>query len=214
MIQNGAERAERSNKWGTVPQEMIDYIRRMLSKQVDWRSILRNFIGRTRTLERNSTIRKINKKMPYVFPGVKRPLRANFACFIDQSGSMSDEDIALLFGELEGLANLTTLDLYHFDTALDLDSHQVWKRGMPYPNPERTRCGGTDFQCVADFCNEPENRGKWSGIIILTDGYAPTMGAIVGSKVLWVITEHGTKEAVRPGDLAVQMSQEKKFKEY
>jgi len=127
---------------------------------------------------------------------------------------MSDDDIAMLFGELEGLSNLTEIDIYHFDTELDESSHQVWKRGSPYPNPERTRCGGTDFQCVANFMNNPRRRGKWSGAIILTDGYAPEMGTTPGTKVLWVITETGTMTAVRTGDLAVQMSVSKSFQEY
>lgn len=214
LIEKGAMRAEQTTNWGTMPSEMVDYIRSMISKEIDWRSILRNFIGRTRTLERNSTIRKINKKMPYIYPGVKRPFRANFACFIDQSGSMSDDDIAMLFSEMQGLAGLTEIDVYHFDTEIDEDSHKVWSRTKPFPKPMRTRCGGTDFQAVADFCNKHENRGKWSGVIILTDGYAPKMGAINGAKTMWVITETGTMSAVREGDLAVQMSKEKKFREY
>lgn len=215
LIHKGAERAERSQNWGTMPAEVQEYIKRYLSKTIDWKSILKNFIGRVRSYERNSTIRKINKKMPYIYPGVKRPLKATFACFIDQSGSMADKDIAMLFSELEGLANETEIDVYHFDTEIDEESHMTWKRGMAHPKCLRTRCGGTDFQSVADFCNNPKKRkSKWSGVIILTDGYAPKMGVINGAKVLWVITETGTMEAVRPSDLAIQMKKEKKFKEY
>lgn len=215
MIEKGVMRADMSNDWGSMPSSIQEIIRKMISREIDWRSIVRNFIGRCRTMQRNSTIRKINKKMPYVFPGVKRPLRATFACFIDQSGSMSDDDIALLFGELEGFAQETTLDVFHFDTQIDEKSHTVWKKGSPFPPAHRTRCGGTDFQCVADFANGRENRGKWSGIVILTDGYAPGItGGILGAKTLWVITETGTMEPIREGDLAVQMKKEKAFKRF
>lgn len=215
MIANGAQRADRDNSWGTVSHTIQEYIRKMLSNEVDWRSIIRNFIGRSRTLERYSTIKRINKKFPYMQPGVKRPMRANFACFMDQSGSMSDDDIALLFSELGNLANLTTLDVFHFDTEIDEKSHHVWKRGDNTPRRLRTRCGGTDFQAVADFCNRPENRSKWSGVIILTDGYAPKMGAINGARTLWVVTPTGTLEHVRPGDLCCQMKKDSgQFKRY
>lgn len=215
MIKNGIKRADQHNSWGTVPHSIQEYLRKLMSSEVDWRSIIRNFVGRSRTLERNSSIKRINKKMPYVHPGVRRPMRANFACFMDQSGSMSDEDIALLFSELGNLANLTQLDVFHFDTEIDEKSHHVWKRGDNTPRTLRTRCGGTDFQAVANFCNRPEHRAKWSGVIILTDGYAPQMGAINGARVLWVVTPSGTMDHVRPGDLACKMSRDSgKFRSY
>lgn len=206
LVERAAKNAERSNNWGTVPQHIQELIQKMLSREIDWRSILKNFIGRCRSQERYSTIKKINKKMPYIHPGVKRPLHANFACFIDQSGSMSDQDIALMFGELQSLSSLIEIDTFHFDTEIDENSYRRWKKNDPFP-PLRTRCGGTDFQAVADFCNRPENRGRWSGIIILTDGYAPTMGQVMNARVLWVITETGTMDAVRTGDLAIKMKQ-------
>lgn len=214
IMGKAALEAQKSNSWGTVPHEIQQVIQRLLSKEVDWRSVLRNFIGRTRTIERNSTIRKINKKLPYIQPGVKRPLIANFAVFLDQSGSVGDEDLQLFFGEMESLAKFTAIDVYHFDTEIDVKSHTVWKKGSVHPKAHRTRCGGTDFNAVADFCNDKANKGKWSGVIILTDGYAPKMKNIVGSRVLWVITETGTMETVRKGDLACQMKKEKQFKKY
>lgn len=214
MMGNAAMEAQRSNNWGSVSHEIQEVINRLLSRDVDWRSILRNFIGRTRTTERNSTIRRVNKKLPYIQPGVKRPTRANFACFIDQSGSMCDDDIALMFSELESLAALTSIDVFHFDTEIDLKSKTVWKKGAATPKPHRTRCGGTDFNAVADYCNDKANRGNYSGVIILTDGYAPTMKAVNNTKILWVITETGTMGAVRQGDLACQLKREKQFKRY
>lgn len=215
MVEKAVKRADRSNEWGSVPQEIAEIIRKLLSREIDWRSILRQFIGRCRTMDRNSTIKRINKKAPYLFPGHVRKYMANFACFIDQSGSMSDEDIAMLFFELENFVQAgTELDVFHFDTEIDENSKTLWKKGRPFPPAHRTRCGGTDFQCVADFVNRPENRGKWSGIVILTDGYAPRMGQIHNSRVIWVITEHGTMEAVRKNDLAVQMKKAKQFKRY
>ena len=214
LVEKGVAKADMSNKWGSTPMEIQDYIRKMLSREVDWRSIVHSFFGRVRSMERNSTMKRINKKMPYIHPGVKRKMRARFACFIDQSGSMSDKDIAQLFGELEGLAKETEIDVFHFDTAIDEESHTVWKKGKQFPKPHRTRCGGTDFNAVSSFCNNPKNP-HWDGVVILTDGYAPVMNAIVGSRVLWVITETGSLEIVREGDLAVQMKKDSgQFKPY
>lgn len=213
LIERASKRADRSNQWGSVPAHIQEMIRKMLSNEVDWKSIIRNFIGRARSTDRNTTIKRINKKMPYIHPGVRRPMIANFACFMDQSGSMADEDIAMLFSELGQLANLTKLDVYHFDTEIDENSHKVWKKGDANPQCLRTRCGGTDFQAVANFVNDSKNKNRWSGIIILTDGYAPTMGQVLGAKVLWVITPTGSTEAMRPGDLVCCMKKDSgKFK--
>lgn len=215
MLDKAMKKADRNNEWGSMPQHIQEMLRKMMSKEVDWKSIIRNFIGRSRTLDRNSTVKRINKKMPYIQPGVKRPLRANFACFMDQSGSMSDEDIALLFGELGQLAALTELDVYHFDTEIDEKSHKKWRKGDATPQCLRTRSGGTDFEAVANFVNRAANRGKWSGVIILTDGYAPKMGAVQGARVLWCVTPGGTTEHIRPGDLVCKMkSGDNKFKPY
>jgi hypothetical protein len=38
------------------------------------------------------------------------------------------------------------------------------------------------------------------------------MGAIVGTKVLWVITENGDASNTRPGDLVTKMGAEKAVK--
>lgn len=217
MIESGAARADAAgNGWGNMPQEIQEWIRKYISREVDWRSIVRSFFGRVRSQERTSTLKRINKKMPYVNPGVKRKTMAKFACFIDQSGSMSDKDIAMLFGELENFCKETEIDVFHFDTQIDEKSRTIWRKGSLCPKPHRTRCGGTDFDAVANFCNDSKNRAsQWSGVVILTDGYAPTMSAIRGAKVLWVITESGTMDAVRPGDLACRMAKNQgSFKKY
>lgn len=215
LVEQGANAADSGGKgWGSMPSEIEKWIRQYLSREIDWRSVVKSFFGRVRSQERASTMKRINKKTPYINPGVKRKTKAKFVCFIDQSGSMSDKDIAMLFGELENFAKETEIDVYHFDTEIDVKSHTVWKKGMTFPKPHRTRCGGTDFDAVANFCNDRRNP-EWSGVVILTDGYAPVMGAIRNAKTLWVITETGTMETVRPGDLAVRMaSGQKSFKRF
>lgn len=212
MIQNAVNRADSKNSWGTVPSHMQAEIRKGLTHEVDWRSILRLFFGIARSMQRISTIKKISRKMPGILPGVKRGRIARFAAFIDQSGSMSDEDVAMCFVEVEGASKETEIDVYNFDTEIDEDSHKIWKRGQKFPWG-RTRCGGTDFNAVARFVNDKKNMGRWSGILILTDGYADTMGMVRGSKVLWVITPSGTVQVTRPGDLIVHMKKDKHFQQ-
>lgn len=212
MIQDAVNRADSRNSWGTVPANMQAEIRKGLMHEVDWRAILRMFFGRTRSMTRLSTIKKFSRKMPGILPGVKRGTMARFAFFIDQSGSMSDDDVALCFAEVEGASREAEIDVYNFDTEVDEDSHKVWKRGRHFPW-SRTRMGGTNFDAVANFVNDSKNMGRWSGICILTDGYAPVMGAVRSAKVLWVITPSGTTGITRPGDLIVQLRREAQFQQ-
>lgn len=203
-IKEAAGQADSKNQWGSVPAEIQELIRKMLRNEVDWRSIMKMFFGRSRTLERISTIKKVSRKMPGIMPGVKRSMTARFAFFIDQSGSMSDKDVALAFAEVEAASKEAEIDVYNFDTEIDVSSHKVWKRGKNFEWC-RTRSGGTDFNAVAEFVNSAPNRGKWAGVCILTDGYAPKLGQVLGAKVLWVITPQGTMEACRPTDLIIKL---------
>lgn len=212
IVEKAARNADQKDQWGNVPLEIQEKIRKMISKEVDWKSVLKNFIGRCRSSERVSTLKRINKKMPYIFPGVKRKQIANFACFIDQSGSVSDEDLVQFFGELESLSKEIPITVFHFDTEVDLSSETVWKKGAKV-SPKRTRGGGTDFSCVANFLNDKKNRGRFTGCCILTDGYADKCPAVVGTKLLWVISSTGDISAATPGSFVVKMgSGNKQFK--
>ena len=213
ILEDAVNEADRTNSWGTIPTNIREEIRKSLSREIDWRSILKAFIGRVRSQDRESTIKRINKKLPYVFPGVKRTFISRFASFCDQSGSMSNEDISLLYSEIENLSKQVEIDTYNFDTEIDIESYFRLKKGMSFPVVKRTKSGGTDFNAISNFCNDPKTP-HWDGVIILKDGYAPTMNMIRGTKVLWVITPDGTKESVRDGDLVIKMTRDDSKKKF
>ena len=95
-----------------------------------------------------------------------------------------------------------------FDTSVDEKSHQVWSR-TKQTSWRRTRSGGTDFNCIPDFVSRPEFKNKWSGVVILTDGYADTLRATPGLKIMWLLTPHSTTACARPGDFLLKMKEEK-----
>ena len=209
LLEQGVKNAQRGNKWGTIPSEAADAIAKLLKHELDWKAILRMFLGRTRSMERYSTVKRINKRMPYAFPGVKRSTIANVLCAIDQSGSVGDDDVQRFLAEAFAASKEGELDIINFDTEMDEKSLQSVKNGQNF-KWVRTRNGGTDFDAVRRYVNDPKRRGKYSAVLIMTDGYAPKMGAVVGTKVMWVITETGDMSAARPGDLVVKMGAESK----
>lgn len=205
-----AVKAAQARGWGTVPSATQQKLIEMLSGKADWRSILRNFIGTCRSIQTESSMKRINKKMPYIFPGKKRNTVARLLWAVDQSGSMSDEMVQRGLAEANSFSKLVEADMINFDTEIDPASLQTIKNGKL--KWDRTRCGGTDFNCVARYVNDPKNRGKWTGVIIMTDGYAPVLSRMVGVRVLWLITPDGTMDAVRTGDLVLKMDKDRTAK--
>jgi predicted metal-dependent peptidase len=173
-VSNAVEKATKhadgqANGWGNIPAELRDAIRRSVTNIVDWRSVLRQFIGNIARGERTTTIKRINKRYPYIHPGVKKGYVAKLLIAIDQSGSVDDGQLALFFSELSSLTKKVSVTILPFDCAADLKDAFEWKKGNKV-EAKRVRGGGTDFNAPTRIVNDPKNRGKWDGMLILTDG--------------------------------------------
>jgi predicted metal-dependent peptidase len=170
MVEKATKHADsQANGWGNIPSELREEIRRSVSKLVDWRNVLRQFIGNIARGERTTTIKRINKRYPYIHPGVKRGYVAKLLIAIDQSGSVDDGQLALFFNELASLTKKVSVTILPFDCAADLRDAFEWKKGTNVP-AKRVRGGGTDFNAPTKVANDPKNRGKWDGMLIMTDG--------------------------------------------
>lgn len=167
-VKEAMERADVKNSWGSVPASMREEIRKKVRGEIDWKAVLRNFVGNTSRADRLSSVYRMNRKYPGVHAGHSRDYRPTLNCYIDQSGSMTDDDILLCFGELANLSSRCDINVYHFDTSVDENSKTVWKKGMASPKALRTRCGGTDFRAPTEHAKKT----KPEGYIILTDGGA------------------------------------------
>jgi predicted metal-dependent peptidase len=95
------------------------------------------------------------------------------AIYIDQSGSVDNNSLELLFGTLRDLSSLVSFTVFHFDTEVDEKSETVWSRGKS-PEVHRTRSGGTNFSAPTKHANK--NKNRFDGYLILTDGEAPDPG--------------------------------------
>ena len=160
---------DQSGRWGSVSSNTRGVLRELISSEVDWRSVLKRFCGMSRRSQRTSNVRRINRKYAGIHPGHNRGYTSSIAVYIDQSGSVSDSDLELAFGELRSLAKKTQFTTFHFDTSVDDGSETQWRAGKT-PKAVRTRCGGTDFGCVTSHAEK--NVAKFDGYIIITDGEA------------------------------------------
>lgn len=197
---------QQANGWGNMPTSIQAEIRRSVSNIINWRSVLKQFVGSLTRGERSTSIKRINRRYPYIHPGVKRGYTARLAIAIDQSGSVDDVQLNAFFSELTTLTRRTTVDILPFDCYLDPKDVFEWKKGTN-PKLERVRGGGTDFNAPTKFVNDPKNRGKWDGLLVLTDGEceAPNTSRV---KRGWVLSK-GHKLLFDTNEIQVFMDESK-----
>lgn len=201
-VGDAVKKADQNNQWGSIPAAIREKLRELYSNEIDWKALLRQFCGTSRSFSSTHSIKKINRKYPYIHPGIKRNYTANIGVFIDQSGSVGNDEISMFFGELSSLAKKIDFTVYFFDTDVDEENKIKWRRGQKV-SPKRTRCGGTDFQAVINYVNK--HQSEYDGILILTDGacYQPTPSKI---KLAWVICPSGKLNFVpRASEVHIQM---------
>jgi len=202
-----AKECDKTGQWGSVPANMQAEIRKLISNEIPWQAILKKFVGFTKRSSRSTSWNKINKKNPMLMPGARKKTTASIALYIDQSGSVSNHELELLFGELQSLAKHTEFTTFHFDCTVDEKSEAVWKknRGMA---AHRTRGGGTCFSSVQKHAEK--NKHRFDGYLILTDGYASNPG-ISRMKRGWVITSDGAVQDWMGGrDFIIKMTGKEK----
>ena len=170
--------------WGTVSAACRKQIQDMISPRVNWRRVLLSFVRTSQRADKRSTPKRIDKRYPYIQPGKRVKREAKIAISIDQSGSVSDEMLAMFFSELEGLAKYAEFTVIPFDTEVQEAEVFVWKKGKRR-SWERVSCGGTDFNAPTHWVNER----KFDGHIILTDMEAPKpVRSKLGLKRMWMTT--------------------------
>lgn len=177
LLRGAVSKADRGNGWGTVSASMREQLRAMVSNEVDWRAVLRAFVRKSRQGACTSTwtnlhMSNLHEDHGPATPGKRRSYVSNVATYMDHSGSMSDEWVSLLFGELKNFAARTTFPCYVFDTEVQEKTKVVYKgKGrLPALHGVRQACGGTDFDAPTKHANAQKGL---DGYIILTDGGAP-----------------------------------------
>jgi predicted metal-dependent peptidase len=184
IIKNAAEESSRANSWGTVPASCREEIMKGIKSVLDWKKVLRYFIKTSQKANRKSSIRRINRRYPYIHAGKKSDRVARVAISIDQSGSVSNSMLAAFFTELNKLSEIAEFTVVPFDTVVNEEKVFNWKKGENR-KWERVSCGGTCFDAPTKWVN----KRSFDGHIILTDLMAPKP---VSSKAqrMWITTEY------------------------
>ena len=183
MIKESTLEAEGTpSGWGTVPREIRRHLKKIITPTISPEKVLRYFIKTSRRSFKTTTVRKVNRRFPYIHPGHRYNNVANIAVSIDQSHSVNDEMLEIFFSFLNKFASIATFTVVPFDTEVLDDKVYVWRKGEKRKR-ERVLDGGTDFNAPTKWVN----KRNFDGHIIITDMQA---GKPVASKCqrLWITT--------------------------
>lgn len=197
-----------STGWGSIPAELREEIRRSVSNIINWRNVLRQFIGTLVRGGRTTSIKRINRRYPYIHPGIKRGYTAKLLIARDESGSVSNEMLEAFFAELNTLTKKVEIDFLPFDCSAHEKDIVRWAKGtVPAKATKRTKGGGTDFSAPTRVFNDPKNRGRWDGMLIMTDGVAEAPAPCRGKRG-WILAD-GCKLIFETTELQIFVTKDK-----
>ena len=190
---------DKSNSRGTMPMFAKRLLDELKKPQIDWRTILNDFIQEEINDYSFSPPDRRFGDSPFFLPDFneKDEKVKNILFMIDTSGSMSDDMITAAYSEVKGaidqFGGKLSGWLGFFDAAIveprPFESEDEFKVIRPAGG------GGTDFQIIFEYVHEFMQDEPPVSIIILTDGYAPfpKEKLAFGIPVLWLLNNEEVK---------------------
>ena len=171
-INNIIDKIESSKSWGTVPGNVIDVIKKSLEPKFNYKALFQQFRSTVISSDYNKTRMRPSRRFGYEAMGSKRKNTTSLLVAVDTSGSVSDEELALALGFIQGFFKYAVkkLDVVQFDTQVYPESlMSIEKRPNKWKVHGR---GGTDFNDVFKFAQDEKLHDHYDGVLIVTDGYA------------------------------------------
>lgn len=190
QINDKIKKAEIENGWG----ETGGNLKRELSSEVDfsfdYRRALTRFRANIVSVNRRLTRMKPSRRYGFSAMGSRYERKADILIAVDVSGSITDESFARFYHAIKNfffLRIIENIDLIFFDVNLKNTKPVKFTKNLKLS--EITGRGGTSFQPPIDFFLE--NKKKYSGMIIFTDGEGevPKLNGNNGgpASILWIL---------------------------
>lgn len=187
--------------WGSLPGRIQSLVQAILDKRkpkVDWRRAMRLFANSSRrtrivgTQKRESRRFASQSMLPQlegdgrIVPGIKVKQFSRIAVALDTSGSVSDKELSLFFGEIHGIWR-TGAEVVVIEADAAVQRTYTYNGKLPETVAGR---GGTVFDPVFAFLRE-NRQTRYDACIYLTDGGAAEPTIKPPCKLLWVVTSDG-----------------------
>jgi predicted metal-dependent peptidase len=204
---------------GLVPSEVEEIIGELKKPTVKFTDLVRNcFFRKILNDGLKNNWKRLRRR--HLSTNPKQYLPTRFQCvskwlsLIDQSGSMSNEDIATGLSQLQVLGHNTDGYIVNCDCQVDWTSVVKIKSATVSQiqnRVKRSRSGGTDF--TEFFRDYPQKLGNdFDVIIILTDGDCGTVPIELKPKhsdVVWVLTRKQPADWSQPFGRVVQLKEDR-----
>ena len=177
-----------STMWGSIPGDMIELIKKAAEGRIDFRSALRGFRASILSQKRRLTRMRPSRRFGFEQMGSHYDFTTHLLVAVDTSASVGSEELGRYFRIVTTFFKygIQEIDVLMFDADV---------QGKPFTLKEAKKNlqefkvqgrGGTNFQAPVDYVKEHPD---YDGLIIITDGYAPTpdVPPHLKAKLLWVI---------------------------
>lgn len=151
--------------------------------RVNWRMLMKRFLSGHGRIQVRKSYKRQSRRFDEL-PGTKRSVGVRALLAIDESASISDEQVAAFHKELLKINKITGADI----TALRFDTECSEPCNLRefVLQTDREKRGGTDFRPVFKLADEL----KVPLVILFTDGDGEAPSE-VNQQVLWILTGNG-----------------------
>lgn len=184
--------------WPQALRLLLEERRPNYRSSVDWRRILRLFVGRHKKTYLKNTLRRPSKRYGTT-PGIRIQRQQKLLVALDTSASMRVSQIDSFFSEVHHLWKLgATIHIVECDTTI--------RRDYPYqgqrPNFVEGR-GGSSFDPPIRWANEVYRPDV---ILYFTDGDAPKLQLKSRAPVIWLLSESKSDKWKQDQGINIELS--------
>ncbi len=189
QIDDNIKKADIENGWGETGGNLVRTLQDQADFSFDYRRALTRFRANIVSVNRRLTRMKPSRRYGFAAMGSRYERKADILIAVDVSGSITDESFACFYHAIKNfffLKIIENIDLIFFD--VNLKNTKPVKFTKNFNLTEITGRGGTNFQPPIDYFLE--NRSRYSGMIIFTDGEGDVpkiSGAVGNSAILWIL---------------------------
>lgn len=207
QINDKIKKAEIEEGWGETGGNLQRALAQDVDFSFDYRRALTKFRANIVSANRRLTRMKPSRRYGFSAMGSRYERKADILIAVDVSGSITEESFARFYQAIKNfffLKIIENIDLIFFDVNLKNTSPVKFTKNLKLG--EITGRGGTNFQPPIDYFLE--NRSRYSGMIIFTDGEGdvPKMtgsdglhraGGAGNSSILWILDSRLAFEKAR-----------------
>ena len=189
QIDDKIKKADIENGWGETGGNLVRTLQEQADFSFDYRRALTRFRANIVSVNRRLTRMKPSRRYGFAAMGSRYERKADILIAVDVSGSITDESFARFYKAIKNfffLKIIENIDLIFFDVNLKNTKPVKFTKNLNLS--EIIGRGGTNFQPPIDYFME--NRNRYSGMIIFTDGEGDVpkvSGAIGNSSILWIL---------------------------